>query len=369
MGMLGALAGAGRGIQGYAATMRENEKMSWEAQQNAAAHERKMSIENLKQKGLNQRADNEMAFRTSEREAGETQSALEFDRRTGVDRENTKLAQDYAIKTQGIQFDQNLEKQQAALKTRLETTSAEELKRAKDLYTFTEDMSTAKRAEQVATLKSSAAFQGLGEKEQQTVLFSMEHPAAAQALAVMNKTDKFPIEQYRLAYSSASEQWDALDKNEKASITQGAASIGLEDPADIRDYYASDVARKATGLDRMIEQGPQGSLSYDKENDIPQLLKMGESEQQVYMDKIKVRDPELYKEVSRDLAVAANNPESAKPGMISSALQGAKGVVGTVADYGARNAPGGSTEKLNAIKKRWPGMTQKFYDLKMKEGE
>jgi len=62
MGMLGAMAGAGKGMQGFAGLMGEQRKMDWQSKQDQIKHERSMNLENLRASNTRTLAQDKMDF-------------------------------------------------------------------------------------------------------------------------------------------------------------------------------------------------------------------------------------------------------------------------------------------------------------------
>lgn len=70
MGMLGAMAGLGQGMQGYATSMRQTQQNNWVSEQDAAKHERQVSLENLRASNQNKANQDRMEFQGAEAEKG-----------------------------------------------------------------------------------------------------------------------------------------------------------------------------------------------------------------------------------------------------------------------------------------------------------
>lgn len=243
------------------------------------------------------------------------------------------------------------------------------IENAKQAYELAKDQAQESREEIVAAIQASPGFKDKPEAVQEKIVFTARFPEVAEALAKANKLDKFPVEEFSRTYMWAADAWNTMDDTAKAPIIQRAADRGIVDTDGVKDFYAKEQAAKATGLDVGTISQP---TNYSPEDDIPRLLAMNPAEQKVAMDKIKAADPELYRRVSSDLARGANQARPDEgPGMLSRAGSMLKGAGGAILDYGGRNSPGGrnveAAAALSDLKKEYPGMTQMFYDLKMKE--
>lgn len=252
MGKLGALAGLGRGLQGYATTLQEQQKMDWQSQRDAVAFERQKNLEALRNSNENTRLDTKL-----EAERGMFQDKQKYD----IERDRV-AEETYQTRLEG-EREYTLEQKKLDAKTRRVDLASEIAAKSKAnidstraAFELTKDMEVIERTKRVDELKTSEFFLSMPESKQKTVLFAAMHPESAKILSALNKIDKFDTEEYSNAYQKGLDRWDAISDSEKEPILQEAAVLGFESPAELRDYYATTQAQRSTGMERMVKDGP-----------------------------------------------------------------------------------------------------------------
>lgn len=246
----GALAGLGEGMKSYGAAMQENQKMNWLAKQDEVKFEREKNLQLLRDSTQNK-------FTSSENQRNRDQQQAQYEGNQDFQTSEREASQKYAAQRFDVEKDAKIE----LLKTELSLQSSQKISDAKQAWVLTEGLSKVSRDRQVAAIKASPQFAEMSKKAQSKVLFSLEHPEAAQALTAMNKLEKFPTEEYSKAYLKGLDLWATKDDNEKAALMKKAAAHGITEEGDLADFFASNVANQATKLDRLIQEEPESKAS------------------------------------------------------------------------------------------------------------
>lgn len=362
MGMLGALAGAGRGMQGYAQVMRENQKLDWQSKQSEVMHERELNLQRLRDSQANAILDKQQDF-TAQQNADTRKFNLE----------QQELANTKAIELEGLR-----------------DTNARE--RMKDEATIKQNARVARIGEDGTEL-SYAQLAGMSDEELKKTYSKGDYEILMTERKIESSLKMNQKVSAEVAKAKAQNLREALQADGSLSPTDNLKIMLAEKQLTHAEVFGSgktmtpdmlkqldtQLSRDETYLNadpltqmnmtielhnRLLGGGASGgSLNYNPEVDIPKIKSMNPDDQKIYMDQIKARDVELYRKVSRDLSVASQNKivphVPAGPDRGPGALQYGGSQVDE--DYSYR-------QKLQALKKETPGMTDLWYQSKLNKG-
>lgn len=271
MGMLGAMVGAGKGLQDFATLMNEKSKMDWMAQQEAVKHERALSLENLRMQNNMVVAEKQNTWANERQGQQNTFAASENALNREATRENTMApysedalsAKERAARTEAkIRGDEEIRV--------LGAKNAAALSQAESVYRLTSKLDMEKRKEYAEQLKATEQYQGASPEAQKQMELAALQPEVAKFMAELQKSGQreIPFEQQRLALKDGRDFFQTLPedqrKNYKAQLTKetGKSYTDLqaaEEYAQDQLGYLINLNSSRKGQAPSSQQQPQGS--------------------------------------------------------------------------------------------------------------
>lgn len=400
MGMLGALAGAGKGLMDYSTLLNHKADLDWQAQQSAIQFERQKSLQDA-QLASQQKIASEGNQTQRDVAAGHDATSLTgigmqttsqegisaahnaSQERIGAATNATTLANG-AQQVQGhlagiVLQGQNQIGYVNAMGAQQRATSAFneslEVQKASELADLSLEMDSKKKAQKLTELRSSDMFKNASDSQKQLMETAISEPEVAKTVLDVQKLyqREVPMDQARLAIDDGVKAYNELDDKNKAIVKkQLESTLGYS----VTDAQAAQLAGKQRltmlmeqtgknpqgqpGMPTMQSLGPQ-QLDYNPQVDIPKFQQMSSQQQDVWLNNLKASNPEMYRRFSADLAQATNAPKgatSSSPGMLSR-------LGGAVGSYATRNVDPASENSIRAANPKSPYETQMAYDLRI----
>lgn len=223
MGMLGAMAGMGKGLQDFSTLMNEKSKMDWMAQQEAVKHERALSLETLRANREDTRAEKQRGFLREERIAG--QEYLSTENKIKDLNEETRANRAEALAYEQLnRRDAQIDKEHAYGLQRISVEKAAQLDTAKKLSEYSMEQDITKRKKLLAETEGTEAFKSLPPEYQKLVRMQADPNTAPIATAIIAASSKTGVEftgRDLVAFEkNTTEKWDALGKDGQKALQE-----------------------------------------------------------------------------------------------------------------------------------------------------
>lgn len=378
MGWSGALAGLGQGMIGYSQILGEKQKQDWLVQRDSVMFERNKELEalrnanNLKtakeqQKMSDESWDNRFVQQNAAQIGAEGREQGRWEDRFLLQQAATDKAEDrrFGHEKDLLGMRQGAERSLAIFKNDLDIEKAESIA----------DLAIKKDIEgkqkQLDSLMKSDMFNNASPELQEMLKLSTMHPEPFKLIAGTQKDSgmkKEMMQNYSIAYNKALESYDAVPEDKQRTWDKQAKAAGLQDG---RFAFAEYSAAQATNLGALLDddnsffsskvpktsqkQPAQPKFDGEMASKIRQAYSSGDLSLKEIKEKTKGTP---YESVYNDL-LKSPRKESNEPGVLSSMASSAK-------QFATRNAPG-SQQALNELKRKYPNMSDRFYQMKLEE--
>ena len=223
MGMLGAMAGFGKGLQDFSTLMNEKSKMDWMAQQEAVKHERALSLEALRNQNQMNYLGKQQEFQSKERIA--SQEFLSKENQIKEFNEQARANNAEALAYEQLnRRDAQVDKEHTYRLREISAQRASQLDTARKLSEISMEQDETKRAKLIAETKNTDEFKSLPPEYQKLVLMQANPLTAPIATAVIAASSKTGVEftgRDLVAFEkNTMEKWDALGKNGQEALQE-----------------------------------------------------------------------------------------------------------------------------------------------------
>jgi len=370
MGMLGALAGAGRGLSDYSAMLNEKAKMDWHSQEAAIRYEREKSLESLRMQ--NQRSNVEYADKLATTRQGQ-QNEFQVER-YGIEKEDRqsqiKYADDLARQRAKDEYsDEAIAGKSKLLAAEASIKQGAAVNQAVAIANVTFDLDKKKRAEKLEEIKSSEMYKKSSDENKMLIEASVMQPEVAKVyIESMKATQReIPFEQARLAIKDGVDRYETLDEDQRKSFkkqlkVEFGKTFSDEDAATLMGRMNLESVMEATGKGKPTTSTKQNTgVSPEKFGEYSKQIQGALNSGQLSLGEAKERTKGTqFESVVSDWEMNSRNKPSSGGSAIGSVLSDVKG-------FATRNVEGGDNRLLEQLKKRYPNMTDEFYKLKLQQ--
>ena len=369
MGMLGALAGAGRGLSDYSEMLNEKAKMDWHSQEAAIRYEREKSLESLRMQ--NQRSNVEYADKLATTRQGQ-QNEFQVER-YGIEKEDRRSQIEYADDLARQRAKDEYSDEAIAGKSKLLAAEAgirqgTAVNQAVAIANATFDLDKKKRSEKLEEIKSSEMYKKSSDENKMLIEASVMQPEVAKVyIESMKATQKeIPFEQARLAIKDGVDRYETLDEDQRKSFKKQLKSefgktFSDEDAATLMGRMNLESVMEATGKGKPNSTKQDTSISPEKFGEHSKQIQGALNSGQLSLGEAKERTKGTqFESVVSDWEMNSRNKPVSSGSAMGSVLSDVKG-------FATRNVGGGDNRLLEQLKKRYPNMTDEFYKLKLQQ--
>jgi len=366
MGMLGAMAGFGSGLQDFSQLLNEKSKMDWQEKQASIRYEREKSLESLRMQ--NQRANTQYADDLATKRQGQ-QNEFQIER-YGIEKEDRNADIKYADDLARQRARDEYSDEAIAGKTKMWQAEAgikqgAAVNQAVAIANATFDLDKKKRAEKLEEIRSTEMFNGASPEEKKLIEMSIVQPEMAKIYIESVKANQreFPVEQARLAIESGQKQYyENLSEDQQTDFKK---TLKKEFGQSFTDVEAAGVMGRMNlekimqstgkGQQQPKQEGKQIIFDPQQSINIQNAYKSGELSLGEIREKTKGTP---YESVYNDL-LKSPRKESNTSGVLSS-------VANSVTSFATRNTSA-NQQALNELKRKYPNMSDTFYRMKLEE--
>lgn len=380
MGWSGALAGLGKGMQDYSNILGEQKKQDWLIQRDLAMHERNKELEFLRNNNENLRLDksiganrqnmldnqgflttqSEIAAKQAEALANKqssTQIAIHnSDNAAAMQRIGAQSAAQIAAYKQMSIIDLGKELQKGQINLEQMSAVADkafELDNKKKEATYNKLSSM---LSPTATEKDKSDLQmAVYAPELLTLIKGSDKIESDQKIKIMEETSK--------AYLEAAKEYSMLPSDVRDTWDKKAKKVGEPSGQIAYAHMVASNVPSASGLFGNTKQQP-GAVSYKWDSDVAAKLRSDLSSGATSLsDATNKLGGTVYQSILDDYSKnrkTQQNTSTNTPGAFSTATK-------SFVDFASRNSPGGQQDKLKELQRQYPGMSDQFYQIKLKE--
>lgn len=240
MGMLGAMAGLGQGMQNFSLMLNEKAKMDWQTQRDQALWERQKNLEEIKMKHAETMQGNQQEFL-----GGQQDKQMEFQ---AQNQQIADLNAESRLNTDmGFKREMSAEEHSNRLQE-ISQSKAAQVDAAIKIANLQENLSDKKKAKQLALIDSNEMFSDAEKKILKLAVEDKEVASTYLSLARQGGDDKV-IESYSDNYMKALAEWNGGSMNEdvKSQWTVKLNQAGIKEPDKQAKAYADTIARDSVG--------------------------------------------------------------------------------------------------------------------------